>query len=155
MNARLTGTRKLLDVAAGIAGSFVSRNNDLDGYWSLGALRSCADSKHLQTLRLDILSGRAEPEHESLVRVAEAYRQVLARQLATRSIAHEVMVSAEVEITFYRDLRNAPSAATYGSPFSCTVRLTDHRDRTFERTIVGHCAPHDPRRERRSTRAEE
>ena len=146
--------RELLDIAGALAGSFVSRNNDLDGYWTLGLLRSYADSNHVGHLRFDVANSGTQPENELLLRVAETYRQLLARQLTTRRIAREVVVRAEVVLTFDRDAPNASSLATYGSPFSCTVRLTDHRDREFERCIVGRCAPHDPRRELRSTRAE-
>ena len=144
-----------MDVAGALAGSFISRNNDVDGYWSLGLLRSYADSKHLRSLRFDIVSGTSEPEDRLLVRVAEAYRQVLARQLTTRRIAHQILANAEIGLTFDHDTPDAASWNTYDSPFSCTVRLTDRRDRTFERTMIGNCAPHDPRRELRSTRASE
>jgi len=146
---------ELLDVAGALAGSFISRNNDVDGYWSLGLLRSYADSKHLRSLRFDIVSGTAEPEDRLLARVAEAYRQVLTRQLTTRRIAHEILATAEIGLTFGHDTPDPASGNTDDSPFSCTVRLTDHRDRSFERTMIGTCAPHDPRREFRSTRFNE
>ncbi len=149
------GRRELLDVAGALAGSFVSRNNDANGYWSLGLLRSYADGNHVGPLRFDIANGGADPENDLLRRVAEAYRRALAKQLTTRRIAPEVVAKAEIVLTFDRDAPNAPSAATYGAPFSCTVRLTDRRDREFERTMIGHCGPHDPRRELRSSRAED
>ncbi len=119
-----------MDIAGAIAGSFVSRNNDVDGYWSLGLLRSYADSKHLRSLRFDIVSGTAEPEGRLLVRVAESYRQVLARQLTTRRITPRTLARAEIALTFGHDTPDAASGNTYDSPFSCTVRLTDHRDRS-------------------------
>ncbi len=147
--------RELLDVAGALAGSFVSRNNDVDGYWSLGLLRSYADSSDGGPLRFNIVDASAQPEDDLLVHVAKVYQQMLVQQLNARRIATEVVAKAVVILTFVRNLSNAPPATTYGAPFLCTVRLTDRRDREFERTIVGHCAPHDPQRERRSMRAKE
>jgi hypothetical protein len=149
------GRRELLDVAGALAGSFVSRNNDVDGYWSLGLLRAYADGNHVGSLRFDIMNGGADPENDLLRRVAVAYRRALGQQLTTRRIAREVVAKAAIVLTFDRDALSAPPAATRGAPFSCTVRLTDHRGREFERTITGHCDPHDPRRELRSSRAED
>jgi len=140
-----------LDIAAAIAGSFTSRNNDVDGYWALGMLRSYADANNIERLRFDPMKGHVEPEDALLLRVAETYRRMLVRQLITRRIAIDAVVSAEVILSFDRD---AP-ATTDGSPFSCTVRLTDARDRAEELSIAGRCAPHDPQRERRSGRSEE
>jgi hypothetical protein len=149
------GRRELLDVPHAIAGSFVSRNNDVDGYWSLGLLRSFADRNQVWSLQFDLVNGATEPEATLLGRVAAAYRSVLVRQLTTRGIARGVVAKALVVLTFNPDAPHTPSIATEGAPFSCTVLLTDHRGRDFERILIGHCAPHDPRRELRSTRAQD
>jgi hypothetical protein len=147
--------RELLDVAAGIAGSFVSRNNDGNGYWGLGLLRSHADRTGTRSLRLDILGHDADPPNSAPALVADAYRQVLERQLAIRKLARGVITKAEILLTFDPDSPNTPGASTYGAPFSCTVRLTDHRGRVFERIRTGCCAPHNPLTELRSARARE
>jgi hypothetical protein len=147
--------RELLDVAAAVAGSFVSRNNDVNGYWGLGLLRSNADRIGVRALRLDILDRDADANNDAPALVADVYRHFLARQLATRKIARGVIMKAEIFVTFDPDAPNTPSAPTYGAPFSCTVRLTDDRGRQFERVHNGCCAPHDALRELRSARASE
>lgn len=147
--------RELLDVAAAVAGSFVSRNNDVNGYWGLGLLRSYADRNGLRSLRFDLLEGDPEPKSDPPALVADAYRRVLARQLTIRRIARGIVTKAEVLLTFDPDTPNTPSASTYGAPFSCTVRLTDHRGREFERIRIGCCSPHNPLRELQSVRAKE
>jgi hypothetical protein len=147
--------RELLDVAGAVAGSFVSRNNDVNGYWGLGLLRSHADLNQLRSLRFDIFGQYPEPKNDALALVTDAYRRVLARQLSIRKIARGIVTKAEIVLTFEPDAPNIPSASTYGAPFSCAVRLTDHRGREFERVLVGCCAPHNPLRELRSARANE
>jgi hypothetical protein len=147
--------RELLDVAAAVAGSFVSRNNDVNGYWGIGVLRSYADRNRIRSLRFDILEGAPEPRSDPPALVADAYRRVLARQLAIRKISPDIVTKAEVVLTFDPDAPNTSSAPTYGAPFSCTVRLTDHLGREFEGIRIGCCAPHNPGRELQSARAKE
>ncbi len=145
--------RELLDLAAAIAGSFVSRNNDIDGYWSLGVLRSYADHHNLRSLRFDILDPDAVQGRDLLNLISDKYRSVLARQLTVRKIARATLSKAEITLTFDPSGPNLPAAPTYGAPFSCVVRLTDHRGREFERGLLGCCTPHNPLRELRSSRA--
>jgi hypothetical protein len=143
---------ELLDIASAVAGSFVSRNNDVDGYWALGLLRSYADRHGLRSLRFDILQQDPESTNDVPALVGDAYRQVLVRQLAIRKIGRELVAKAEIFLTFGADAPDTSSASTYGAPFSCTVRLTDQRGREFERVRAGCCALHDPSRELRSVR---
>jgi hypothetical protein len=147
--------RELLDVAAAIAGSFVSRNNDVNGYWSLGLLRSYADYHNLRCLRFDILAPDAIQDSELLNLISDRYRSFLARQLTVRKIARATVSRAEVALTFDPEAPNVPADPTYGAPFSCLVRLTDHSGREFQRRLLGCCNPHNPLRELRSSRASE
>jgi hypothetical protein len=91
--------RELLDVAAAVAGSFVSRNNDVNGYWGLGLLRSYADRNGVRFLRFDILEGDHEPKSDAPALVTDAYRRILARQLTTRRIARGIVTKAEILLT--------------------------------------------------------
>jgi hypothetical protein len=145
--------REFLDVAAAIAGSFVSRNNDVDGYWSLGLLRSYADHHKLRSLRFDILAPDAVQGRGLLTLISDTYRGVLVRQLAVRKIARATLSKAEIALTFNPEAPNLPTAPTYGAPFFCVVRLTDYRGREYERSLLGCCAPHNQLRELRSSRA--
>lgn len=47
--------RRLTNIASGMCCSFASRNNDLDGYWSIGKLRSLAERYGQTTVSLDLL----------------------------------------------------------------------------------------------------
>jgi hypothetical protein len=147
------GRRDLNGVAAGLAGSFTGRNNDIDGYWALGLLRSFADRHQLKSLRLDLATERTEPDDPFLARVCQNYRAALARQLAARSIDPSSVQEAEIVVTFdSANFGTTGPAATHGSPFSCSVRIVDDRNQEHRQTVLAHCAPHDPKRELRSTR---
>jgi len=149
------GRRKLNGIAAGLATSFISRNNDMDGFWSLGLLRLFADRRQRHSLCLDIMSGRTDPDDQLLARVCRTYQSALDRQLTAHKLDRALVVEAEILVSFDtpRLSVKAPAAATYGSPFSCVVRILDDRKKEHTHTVIAYCAPHDPQRERRSARA--
>jgi hypothetical protein len=134
-------------------GSFVSRNNDVDGYWALGLLRAEADMAASSEMRLHLLRGSVSPESEVGLQVARLYEQFLLRQSEVRRIARARITDATIVLTFGCDESGMTPYTTYGEPFRCVVVVENDRGRKFQRTIVARCSPHDPRREIRSTRA--
>ncbi|HYQ45497.1 MAG TPA: hypothetical protein VER11_26100, partial [Polyangiaceae bacterium] len=95
-----------------------------------------------------------DPQDPLLAQVCLAYRSAFYHQLIARNLERALVANADILVSF-----NAPpspvtarAAATYGPPFSCCVRLLDDREKEHSHTVVAHCAPHDPRLERRSTR---
>jgi hypothetical protein len=57
----MTKGARLTNIASGLCGSFTSRTNDLDGYWSIGKLRSLADRHGRTTVLLDLLTSSILP----------------------------------------------------------------------------------------------
>ena len=104
-------------------------------------------------LRLDLATERTEPDDPFLARVCQKYRAACARQLAARRIAPSSVQEAEIVVSFEStNFRTAAAATTHGSPFSCSVRILDDRNKEHRQTVLAHCHPHDPKRELRSTR---
>jgi hypothetical protein len=149
----MTRRGELRAVLTGLLGSFVSRNNDVDGYWGLGLLRSFADRSGMGVLHLDLKTGSAEPRDPTAERIAQAYREKLEHHLSRLRISSDLVMKAELSVEF--ELQTSPRTPepTYGQPVRCTMLLVDRRNREHRRSAVTTCAPHDPTRERRSTRA--
>jgi hypothetical protein len=148
----MTRRGELKDFAAGLLGSFVSRNNDAGGYWGLGLLRSLADRRGMNLLLFDLKAGSAEPQDPTALRIAQAYRDKLGHHLARRRIPSGVVVRAEITVEFGLEAPVTP-APTYGQPVRGTALLVDPRNREHRRSALTTCAPHDPARESRSARA--
>ena len=70
--------KRLTNIANGLCGSFISRNNDLDGYWAIGKLRSLADQHGQSTVVLDLLTSSAQPSSVQCSDVFERYCRLLA-----------------------------------------------------------------------------
>ena len=142
--------RKLYDVAAALLDAFLSRNNDLNGYWAVGQLRSFADAQGIDEVRLDLLRGDT-PAHPDVASCVTAnFRAVLERHWSIRDLPRDWLRSAEVVLVFGAfESSREPLYLTLGDPLICAVSLVDERGRTYRCRRSARCLPHNPRREQR------
>ena len=148
--------RALKGVSAGLVGSFMSRNNDVEGYWGMGVLLRCASEHGLHELTIDLLDAAANPlaENEPPKIVARRYGEMLKAHLQNAAIDPTKISRARIEVRFGTsgDLP-MPPLATWGLPFVCVAVIVDDHGRTWSSSKAGVCGPHDPRRESRRIRA--
>ena len=149
----MTRRGELRDIGSGLVGSFVSRNNDVGGYWALGLLRSLADRGRTRVLRFDLKTGSSEPPAPPAERVAQTYRERLEEHLARKGIPNDFIVQAILTVEFGVEATPFTPAPTDGQLVRCTALLLDRRNREHRHVALTACAPHDPTREIRSTRA--
>lgn len=142
-------SRKLQNIAQGIAGSFVSRNNDVDGYWAMGMLRALADRQGVDrlTIRFD---ASAEPDNLTIAAITFRYAMILARLLEKSGHAQDWVSDARIQVEFERgDRASDPSMEV---PTVCEVHLEDRRGYAALIRRTTSCRHHDPRREYRRIR---
>jgi hypothetical protein len=97
----MAGRKQLKNLANGLLGTFVSRNNDINGYWGLGLLRLYAAQRSLQTVSIDLLSQGLEKEQISPIDIAwRNYRKWLFEKLSDAGIDPMELRAAEIRIRF-------------------------------------------------------
>lgn len=141
-------------IAAGVAAKFVSRNNDVNGYWALGVLYRSATRADSSEISIDLVSGESSPATKYSARLADPLSTFIYDQLRKLDFAEEQLTNAKVSLSFgvrptsaqMRDKR------TWGDPFTCQVALTDDLGRSWTYLERGWCGQHDPAREHRSNR---
>jgi len=142
--------RQLKGVAAGIASSFISRNNDLDGYWSLGILYKSISETGVFVITLNLLTGESSPEFKSSKRVVRPYYEYLLKQIENNGFEIFQISSAIVEIEFNTtQSKMLLCRYTWGDPFVCRVSITDDLNKKHVYEDHGCCRKHDPNKERR------
>ena len=141
--------KTLKGIAHGLLGTFVSRNNDIGGYWGLGVLRQFANRISVRSLELDLL--RSSGDHPVLQEVETRYRNRLLDALGSARIAPTEIEGAKIGI-FFADEIDFPDAvhSTRGKPYKCTVTLTRRDGIAVSAERIGYCDAHDPSRESRS-----
>ena len=133
-------------------GTFVSRNNDIEGYWGLGMLRSFADSTGVQQLTIDLLQTNTEPP--VIESCKQHHRAWLRETLAKKNISIESLFTAQIKVSFFSTFDSFPDLVkdTRGLPFECFVEIRVGKGTTSNATKLGVCSPNDPQVERRSAR---
>lgn len=142
----------LQGIANGLLGAFVSRNNDIDGYWGLGMLRSEAAQARQQEITINLL---IEQTGTSAVRTCSVrYRKWLEAILSKQHLELRDLSVAAITIRFADSFDDFPGLVkdTRGLPYMCSVELRRPSRKMYVSTKIGVCALHDPSKDRRSTR---
>ena len=148
-------TRKdLKGISAGIAFSFSSRNNDIDGYWAMGILYKVASEAGTNKFKLNLMSGESDPIFKYSWRVASPYQVYLTDQIEKKGLEEYQVTEAIIDLEFgiQPTTHQETYRPTWGEIFSCRVIITDDlgKKHIFEKR--SWCGQHDPKKERRSTR---
>jgi len=76
----------LKGAALGVLGSFVSRNNDVDGYWGIGKLYSHALRTDAKTIAIDLVGRTITPPSDEFRSMVSRYSEAFLGQCRKRSI---------------------------------------------------------------------
>ncbi len=148
--------KELKNIVSGLFSSFISRNNDVSGYWGVGKL--CLLAQHLETsvVCLDLLAQSLTPASEEFAKLAAGYHSLLQHRVAAKGLAVNCVSSATIELDFNpeRPAGRYLPIVTRGDLFKLTVTLIDDRGKEYRVSGYSYCAPHDPKRELRSAGAE-
>jgi hypothetical protein len=149
--------KALKNIAYGLLGTFVSRYNDIGGYWGLGVLRLFAEKNQLSEITLDLMGDSANLPGGSPIRVSEEkYREWLQNARSKQKVADHKLAKAEINIRF-TTFEEFPDVIldTRGRPYVCTVTIVLERGPIYSASKLGVCECHDPRRDLRSTRSDD
>ena len=145
----------LTNIARGLCGSFTSRNNDLDGYWAIGKLRSLAEKYGQTTVLLNLLTSSIHPSTSELAPVLARYRHLLVKLAGLSRIPLDEITAAHITLDFAPPPwpRISYYKQQWGDQFILTVTINANDRVAGSVRHAGYCRPHDPAQESRSTRS--
>ena len=151
--------RKLLkSVASGLLGSFLSRNNDFDGYWALGLLYQLALDGETRSITIELIgnSSKSLPRNRLLDEISTRYHALFISMLEKTGFNQGKVLTVVIELEFGTARRVAfHHLRTHGDPLFCSVTITDDQRHQWRVERGGKCASHDPAKEARSARSPE
>jgi hypothetical protein len=150
----VTRRRELNGIAGNLLGSFVSRNNDVAGYWAIGKLCAHALWAPGGEISIELLTRRLTPFGPEFDPMLDHYAERLVSSLKKRWFPPQLVTAAEVLVSFGAPFKPDPliSRPRGTVPFRCTVTLTDDLYRRHAAQHSGEVWPHDPQRESKSVR---
>jgi hypothetical protein len=139
--------RDLKGIACGVAESFISRNNDISGYWGIGMLYKEAIEHSVTVIELDLLTGQSLPGAQASQAAVSHYSSYITERLAGLQV-----LTARITLefgTFGKIIERWRFSYGDGDPFVCTVLLTSAAGRTYVCSRGGRSRPHSSIESRR------
>jgi hypothetical protein len=145
----------LTNIANGLCGSFASRNNDLDGYWAIGKLRSLAEKYGQTTVLLNLLTSSIHPPASEFASVLARYSHLLKKLADLSRIPLQEITAALITLDFAPPPwpRIRYYKPQWGDQFTLTVTINADDRAAGSVRHAGYCRTHDPARESRSIRS--
>jgi hypothetical protein len=143
---------RLKDLASCVLGSFVSRNNDVGGYWAIGKLYLHATEANVDSVTIDLVDGTLTPASPAFDNMLQQYSAMLIEQAKARKLDHSNLTTALI-VLYFGLPAGALSPTQYKSSddaYSCAIRLVGDRDRIHTAQCFGYAAPHDAKRKLKS-----
>ena len=94
---------RLKHAAAGLLGSLLSRNNDVNGYWGPSLLYRDANASH-DLMELDLLTGQSQPDSEAAKLVAARYTTFLCDALKKLEFEWNGLTCATAKFQFNAEI---------------------------------------------------
>lgn len=147
------GRRKeLKNIAYGLINSFVSRNNDVFGYWGIGKLYSHMLTSGRLEIKIDLVHANIEPLSDEFRFLVLEYSQRLFEQLEKRKVKNSCIISAEIIITGYPNEPIPMLGNIAPNRLNCKLIIKDDLNKIHFAENEVWCREHNPRVELKSTR---
>lgn len=133
---------RLKHCASGLLSRFISRNNDYQGFWTLGLLYSCVRVAP-RRVEFNLISEDAYPNNIIAASVAAEQSTFLRAALSKQNVAWDSVKRATLTVQFNAGVR-VGYTGTKGEPFVCTVELESVAGHSATVSTVGRCAAWAP-----------
>jgi len=149
--------RELKGVANSLLQSFISRNNDVSGYWGIGKLYLLAKKKNSDHVLIELLNRQMNPssnKFDDLFDRYQPYFKNFVEQKDSLGWSHEPSKVESVQI--FINFKSVPDdklewwARKYvGDNFECEVKIKTDLGKIYSSRVYSRCWPHNPSKERR------
>lgn len=145
---------ELRGIANALNESFVSRNNDFKGFWTIGQLKLLAINNNLSTMVFPLTPPKSDPHcnlrHYVVLHYAAMLVHLLRKQLIPDFWISEASITIDFNVNAEHEHLN--ECSTSGEPFRCYCQIIDDTGRSYSSIIYGKCKPHSTAKEMKSTR---
>lgn len=145
---------ELRGIANSLNGSFVSRNNEFGGYWSIGQLKLFATERGLTSVGFSFPVDKHNDSVALMNHIARRYTSLLAELLVIQRLPDSWVKDVSITVDFDTPVEDTQlhDIPTLGEPFKCLCQIVDDNGRIYSSIIYGRCQPHSAARELRSLR---
>jgi len=143
---------EMKNIANGLISSFVSRNNDVYGYWGIGKFCSLMLSKEPMVIEIDLINKKMEPINEEFKVIISEYSNRLLRDLKKFKLSFDNLNGAKIILKCYPDESISEFGKIAPHRMNCSIEIIDELNLIQTITKNVWCRSHNPEKESKSTR---
>lgn len=135
---------ELRGIANALNESFVSRNNDFRGYWTIGQLKLLALNNNLTMMDFFLTPPKSGP-HFNLRHYVELHYAAMLNHLLRRQQIPDIWVSeASITLDFNVNAKHEQlnKCSSSGEPFKCCCQIIDDAGRGYSSVVYGRSQVH-------------
>lgn len=144
--------KEFTTLAHGLLSSFVSRNNDVSGYWGIGKFYSHMLSSQSMILNLDFITKTLEPENKEFQKLINQYARKLFTQMEKRGLDTRSLRSAKLILEGFPNEPSPHLQDIAPNRMFCQLILSDDLGKEYRSETNIWCRVHSPDSESRSAR---
>lgn len=129
---------ELQGIVHDVLAAFISRNNDLNGYWALGQLRIWMEDEGAGTLDMPLVGEGLAVINSKTFPISQRFAAMLQVRMKSQNLPSE----------WVQDARFTVELAAFDR-LNCSLRVVSDLGRSFEFSRIQLVRRHDPRREHR------
>ena len=147
---------ELKGIANSFNSSFVSRNNDYNGYRSVGLLKLYAIERGLTSVRFTFLPHNSDDSFVLIKDITQPYSRLFIHLLEKQQIPAAWVKEVSIMIDFATQDKADRSviSPSSGQLFKSLCQIVDDQHRLYSSAVYGQCLLHSAARELRSTRVD-
>lgn len=139
-------------IADGIISSFISRNNDVHGYWAIGKLYSLSESLKVNPIVINLIERTITPHADRFIPMINHFAQKLTNYQDKRGLPKEQLKNAQIFISCIKNHDISIYQSWAPHLVQCEIKMTFKNGTACTKVKSTRCRPHDPRRELKSSR---
>ena len=143
---------KLKNIANGLLSSFMSRNNDVYGYWGIGKLCSFILDKKLNSIEIDLINGQIRPINSEFRLLVAQFSDRLITQLAIHKLSLKNINEAKIVLSCYKNNSIIELRKLSPHKMRCRIEIINKNNDLIVLEKSVWCRKHNPNREQKSTR---
>jgi hypothetical protein len=144
--------KEFKNIANGLICSFVSRNNDVYGYWGIGKLYSHMLKSKTMTIEINILDIAISPNNNEFMILINSFYKRLISQIQSRKLNINFLKSAKIVLNGYTNDSKSSLGQFAPNRLHCSFIITDDLNKNYIVEKDVWCREHNPNRELKSTR---
>lgn len=138
-------SEELKNIANGVLSSFISRNNDVNGYWGIGKIYSLMIKSKASIVEIDLINKTILPYEEQFLFRISSYSDYLSKRLRIKNIEFDYLKKSKIILKAFPNEKHKYLEKKNLTRMNCTISFIDVDDKAYilERNVW--CRKHNPK----------